>query len=151
MDVLNEFSPELVSNLPMQDVNFLAHLKKHGLLSGNTKAKIKGADSAPDAADFFLDNVITPALNNDNLEPFEKMLLAMDEFGDGNLKGLANKIRQKLRGESNGGVGATGGGLTGSGASGGGTSGQCTALYSKYSKPCRVFILNILYGHTVGN
>jgi len=119
MDIFTQFYPQLVSSLPMKDVQFTAYLKQKDLFSGNTKSKVKSEPTPQEGAEYFLDNVIEPPLKNDNTGPFKDMLSAMEEFNSKPLQELASTIRQKLEGgaignsSASGGVASTGGSATG--------------------------------------
>ena len=117
LEVFEEFFPKLVNKLPMKDPIFSAKLLQKGLFAGNMKAKVKAQPTEADAADYFLDHVIRPPLDNHDQEPFEKLLTVMTQFNNQPLKKLAGTIRQKLEeaATSSGGDGASGakGKLTG--------------------------------------
>jgi len=100
LDVYYEFNPQLINSLPMKDVMFSSQLVKKGLFSGNMKAKVKAQPTDADAAEYFLDNAIEKPLSNEDsdTEPFEKLLMVMEQFNNQSLKKLASNIRKKLGG-----------------------------------------------------
>jgi len=101
LDVYYEFNPKLVTILPLHDPIFSSYLVRKGLFSGNTKAMVKAQPTQAGAASYFLDNVIENSLTNDDTEPFEKLLAAMEEFSK-QLKAVAGDIRGKLPGGGGG-------------------------------------------------
>jgi len=100
LDVYYEFNPQLINSLPMKDAKFSSQLVKKGLFSGNMKAKVKAQPTDADSAEYFLDNVIEKPLSNEDTEPFEKLLMVMEQFNNQSLKKLARNIRKKLGGEN---------------------------------------------------
>lgn len=50
----------------MDDAIFIAKLVAANLLPGNLKAEVKSLPTSADKADYFLDRMIYPNLNNDN-------------------------------------------------------------------------------------
>ena len=86
----------LVHLLPMKDAIFMAILFSKGLLPSNLKSTIQAQQTSVEKATVFLDQVITPTLQNDNLTPFKTLLSIMEDGDDDGLKKLANMIRSSL-------------------------------------------------------
>jgi len=103
LDVYIKFNPQLVNSLPMKDALFTSRLAQKNLFAGNIKAVVKAKLTEADAAEYFLDNVIERPLKNEDsdTEPFEKLLLVMEQFDDQPLRKLARNIREKLGGGIN--------------------------------------------------
>ena len=95
LKVLKDFNVKLVTSLPMKDVVFLATLNQNGLFSGDLKAELKAKSTAPQAADYFLDNKIEKDLINGNNNSFLQLLSAMEEYNS-SLKTLVTEINQVL-------------------------------------------------------
>jgi len=96
LKVFTEYYPQLLSSLPMKDVNFTALLFQRNLFPGNVKAKVKSESTAQEGAEFFLDTVIDPPLRSNDSEPFMKLLSVMESFNSPPLQKLAHTINQKL-------------------------------------------------------
>ena len=94
--VFDEFNPDLVRSLPLQDPYFMAELTKQHLFSGTLKEEIMGASTQAGAATKFLYGAIERSLSVDNKEPFDRLLLVMEKFGDLTLKKLAKDIKQEM-------------------------------------------------------
>ena len=82
----------------MKDAIFLAHLQSQKLITGDIKQKIgPGSNLTPaEAATYFLDNVVGPAITVRNNEPFSLLLSEMGSFSD-NLNDLAEKIKTEIQ------------------------------------------------------
>ena len=89
------FYEELVSSLPMHDSIFCAHLID--LFFGDLKNKVKSKSTPAEAATCFLDNVIGPAVDNGDKEPFNTLLSVMEKSGSIQLKNLTDKIKKQMR------------------------------------------------------
>ena len=94
--IFDEFNVKLVRHLPLKDASFLAGLTQQNLFSGNLKEEVMTAPTQKDATTCFLDEAIKPLLEVGDREPFEKLLLVMQNSGHRKLKKLAKQIRQKL-------------------------------------------------------
>ena len=85
----------------MKDVIFIAHLVK--LLPGDLKGKVESKSTAAEAASYFLDNMIKPAVESGDNEPFEILLSELensDYISLNNLaKGIRNEIHKALKAE----------------------------------------------------
>ena len=95
-EVFKEFNPKLVQSLPLKDTHFLAELTQQNLFYGNLKEVVMAAPTRADAATQFLYEVVERSLDVENREPFEKLLLVMEKFGDPTLNRLAKEIKQKV-------------------------------------------------------
>ena len=78
----------------MKDAIFLSHLIK--LLPGDLKEKVQTEKTRAQAATCFLDNMIKPAVESGNMEPFDILLLTMETSDNIHLKKLAQSIKQDL-------------------------------------------------------
>ena len=97
LDIYNEYYAKLIKKLPMKDAIFLGKLYTADLFSGNQKEKMESETTSPERATYFLDNAIKPALeDDDDIEPFLKLLEVMEKFDNNLLKKLAAEIRMKL-------------------------------------------------------
>ena len=85
--IINQFFPDLVELLPMNDALFRARLRTAGLFHGNLKAEIMSKPTAAEKAEHFLEN----GINNDT-ECFNKLLTIMNDYNNDCLKKLAEKI-----------------------------------------------------------
>ena len=94
--VFDEFNPKLVSVLPLQDSHFLAELTRQHLFSGDLKEEVMAASTRAKAATKFLNAAIERSLNINNREPFDKLLLVMETFGDLTLHKLSEDIKKTL-------------------------------------------------------
>ena len=78
----------------MKDVKFIAHLVK--LLPGDLKGKVESKSTAAEAASCFLDNMIKPAVESGDNEPFEILLSELEKSDYISLNNLAERIRNKI-------------------------------------------------------
>ena len=93
-----EFYSQLVDKLPMRDAKFMASLTSAGLFAGgNLKDEVIAQSTPADKATHFLDNAISPYIEDDDvdLEPLYKLLKAMEKHG-GVAKRLADKIKTAI-------------------------------------------------------
>jgi len=93
--VLDQFVPELLQMLPMNDTVFIAKLIIAGLLPGNLKTTMKLLPTAADKADYFLDEVIFPDLDV-GARKLNCLLKIMKETEDPYLITVASKIESSL-------------------------------------------------------
>jgi len=91
-DVLIEFSPQLLTTLPMDDAIFIAKLMAARLLPGNLKAVIKSLPTLVDKADHFMDHVILPNISN-NHDNFLALMNVMENSDYPSLNKLAEEIK----------------------------------------------------------
>ena len=89
--IINQFFPDLVELLPMNDALFRARLRSAGLFHGNLNKEIMSKPTAPEKAEHFLEN----GINNDT-ECFNKLLTIMNDYNNNHLKKLAEKIREEI-------------------------------------------------------
>ena len=97
-DKYEEFYLDLVKKLPMKDPMFLAGLTSAGLFAGgNLKDEVKARPTPADKAGHFLDEAISPYIEDDDvdLEPLYKLLKVMEKHG-GVVKRLADKIKAAI-------------------------------------------------------
>lgn len=94
--VFNEFNSRMVQLLPSHDPYFTAMLTQQGLVSHALKEEMMTTSTKADATTHFLQKVVERSLDVEDREPFDKLLLVMERFGDLTLNKLANKIKQKL-------------------------------------------------------
>lgn len=92
------FYSDLVKKLPMNDSMFLAGLTSAGLFAaGNLKDEVNARGTAAEKATHFLDEAISPYIEEDDvdLEPLYKLLKVMEKHG-GVVKRLAEKIKSAI-------------------------------------------------------
>lgn len=113
-DTFEVFRSSLVSQLPMKDAIFLAMLTREHLFPGSLKTEVMAQPSATQAATYFLNNAISPNIEQDvnlDLNRLYKLLKVMEKHG-GMLKRLAAKIKAAVpysgSGEADNGASATG-------------------------------------------
>ena len=75
----------------MKDAIFVSHLIR--LLPGNLKAEVEAKPTPADAAAWFLDKGIKPAVESADNEPFIFLLSVMEKFG---LKNLCASIKAEI-------------------------------------------------------
>ena len=95
--IFKEYNPKLVHSLPLKDPHFIAELTRRNLFSGNLKEEVMAAPTQADAATSFLYKVIERSLDVDDTEPFDNLLLVMEEFDNLTLNKLAKEIKKILR------------------------------------------------------
>ena len=95
-EVYDDFNPQLVRNLPLKDPYFMAELTRQHLFSGVLKEEVMMASTEAEATSRFLYKAVERSLNADNREPFDRLLLVMEKFGDLTLNKLADEIKQQL-------------------------------------------------------
>ena len=96
-ETVDEFYPQLVSSLPMNDAVFLSRLVK--LLPGDLKEKVNSKTTNADGAMCFLDNGVKPAVESGDEGPLTILLTAMQNHGD-HLRRIADKIQETIRNKS---------------------------------------------------
>ena len=87
---------KLVKCLPMVDTHFITTLSAEKLLPGDTKDKIETLSTQADKASYFLNHVINPALEIDDISDFEKLLTIMQNCGYNHVQKLANTIKLEI-------------------------------------------------------
>ena len=96
-EVYDKFYLQLVKSLPMKDAIFVAHLPK--LLAGDLMHKVgpESKSTPAEAAKFFLDNVIGPAVEIGDYEPFTILLSKMEAIKSISLENIAKEIRKEIQ------------------------------------------------------
>ena len=79
----------------MKDSIFVANLVT--LLPDDLKEKVESKSTAAEAASYFLDNMIKPAIEFGNIKPFDILLSKMEISDNINLKDLALKIKKEIQ------------------------------------------------------
>ena len=95
-EIYDEFNLKLVQNLPLKDPYFIAELTKQHLFSGVLKEEVMMASTEAEATTRFLCKAVERSLDTDNREPFDRLLLVMENFGSLTLNKLAEEIKQQL-------------------------------------------------------
>ena len=98
--VYDSYVEKLVKCLPMDDAHFIAKLSTQQLLPGDTESKVKALATQADKASYFLNHVIKPALNIDDISEFNKLLCIMQECGYNHVKNLSCKIQSEFNDQS---------------------------------------------------
>ena len=80
----------------MKDYHFIAKLTQQNLFSGTLKEDVMESPKPAEAASLFLFRAVERPLGVAVREPFDKLLLVMENFGDPTLNKLAKEIKQKL-------------------------------------------------------
>ena len=79
----------------MKDAIFLSHLIR--LLPDNLKEKVESKSTSAEAASYFLDKIMGPAIVSGNNEPFNLLLKIMETSDNINLNSLAQNIRKEIQ------------------------------------------------------
>ena len=87
---------KLVKCLPMDDTHFITKLSAQQLLPGDTKDKIKTLSTQADKASYFLDHVIKPALDINDISDFDELLSIMQNCGYKHVEKLAVTIKDEI-------------------------------------------------------
>lgn len=90
--LFNKFYPNLIDLLPMKDPKFISRLVQQGLFFGNLRDEMLAKPTCAEAAAHFLSCAIERFLKGDDGEPFTKLLVVMEKFGNSSLKKLAVEI-----------------------------------------------------------
>lgn len=94
-DVLKKYAEELLS-LPVHQPKFIALLKKHNLLYGNTEERIKTTSLTPSESAQLLVTEITTSLVIIR-DDFDKLIFVMKEYKDGGMEELAKKMETDVK------------------------------------------------------
>ena len=94
--VFQKYAEELIKYLPMEDSVFTSELCKQELLSGDIMNKIEAMPTQAAKACYFLDNVIKPALNDNDVSSFNNLLSAMEHCDNVFLEALVFEIKSDL-------------------------------------------------------
>ena len=91
-EVYNSHNVQLL-NLPMKDVMFMAALNQASLFPGDSRANVNAQKTSAEAAQYFLDDVINRAWEDDNTNPqLDKLLTVMAECDFSAMQSLASSI-----------------------------------------------------------
>lgn len=93
--MLVEFLPQLIEILPMDDTTFISELFTANLLPGNLKAEIKSLATPADKADYFLDRVVFPNIDNDRTN-FDKLLSVLKKSNNDAVKNVATEVTRAI-------------------------------------------------------
>ena len=96
LEVFQEYYPQLMRALPMDDDYFIAELYAKKLLPNNIKADIESLPNSTRKATRFLDDVIKPSVEKNECTKLYTLLWLLKENGDSTIKAVANKIRISL-------------------------------------------------------
>ena len=96
-----DYVEKLIKCLPMDDVLFTTQLSNHNLLPGNTSNRIGSLPTQPDKASYFLNHVIKPALDIDDVSSFNSLLSVMEHCDYAHVKKLACEIKSEIDKRSN--------------------------------------------------
>ena len=96
LEVFQEYYPQLMRALPMNDDYFIAQLYAKNLLPNNIKADIESLPNSAKRATRFLDDVIKPSVEKNDCTKFHTLLWLMRENDDSTIKALAENIRSSL-------------------------------------------------------
>jgi len=88
--------PKLIKSLPMNDEYFMAELYGRNLLPGDLKANIESLPTSAKKASKFLDEVIKPSVEINDVRKFNMLLSSMKKINDVTIKKLADKIKTSL-------------------------------------------------------
>ena len=99
--IYKHYVGQLIKCLPMNDAHFTAELFGHGLLPGNTCDEIKASLTQADKTSYFLNNVVKPALDIDDISYFNILLFVMKHCGYVHVENLAGKIKSEINNGSN--------------------------------------------------
>ena len=96
LEVFQDYYPQLMRALPMDDDYFIAQLYAKNLLPNNIKADIESLPNSAKRATRFLDDVIKPYVEKNDCTKFHTLLWLMRETDDSTIKALAENIRSSL-------------------------------------------------------
>ena len=96
LEVFQEYYPQLMRALPMDDDYFIAELYAKNLLPNNIKADIESLPNSAKRATRFLDDVIKPSVEKNDCTKFHTLLSLLKKNDNATIKALANKIRKSL-------------------------------------------------------
>ena len=87
---------KMVKCLPMDDSHFIANLSTRQLLPGDIESKIEALPTQSDKASYFLNHVIKPALDIEDISDFHELLSIMQNCGYKHVQKLATTIKSKI-------------------------------------------------------
>ena len=96
LEVFQEYYPQLMRALPMDDDYFKAELYAKNLLPNNIKADIESLPNSAKRATRFLDDVIKPSVEKNDCTKFHTLLSLLKKNDNITIKALANKTRKSL-------------------------------------------------------
>ena len=88
---------KLVKCLPMDDTHFITKLSAQQLLPGDTENKIKTLSTQADKASYFLNHVIKPALDINEISDFDELLSIMQNCGYKHVQKLSATIKCEIK------------------------------------------------------
>ena len=102
METFRQYYSRLVKTLPMNDDIFTAELYTNKLLPGDLKEHLESLPTSARKASKFLDIVIKPSIENNDVTRLSTLLIVMTDSDDSTVKRLAKEIQLMLdRGSSN--------------------------------------------------
>ena len=96
LKIYESYFEKLVKCLPMDDALFITKLRVNQLLPGDTQDTLKSLSTRAKKASYFLNHVITPAVDIDNTSGFTKLLSVMEECDYDYVQALSHEINDKL-------------------------------------------------------
>ena len=99
-EVFNQFYPNLVEVLPMNDEQFLINLLSCGLLPSDLLNQVETKETPAEKARCFLVNKINHDVSRGDFESFHELLNKMEESRNDNAQALARIIKNVLKEET---------------------------------------------------
>ena len=99
-EVYNQFYPNLVEVLPMNDQQFFKSLVSSGLLSGDLLNQVETRETPAEKAKCFLVNKISNDVSRGYFESFYELLNKMRDSGNDNVQASAIRIKNALKQET---------------------------------------------------
>jgi len=96
LEVFKKYYPKLIRSLPMNNECFMAELYRRDLLLDDLKGEIQSLPTSTKKASKFLDEVIKPSVEINDVRKFHMLLSSMKKINDVTINKLANKIRNSL-------------------------------------------------------
>jgi len=90
-EIAEQFYPELVRVLPLNDAVFRLKLFTAGLLPGNLKTDIMSMPTPAEKAEHFLDCGI-----KNEISKFQKLVSVMEGYGEDDVQKLARRIKDTM-------------------------------------------------------
>ena len=91
-----KYVDKLVKCLPMDDAVFITELTKCKLLPGDTSSQLEALPTQAKKALYFLNHVIKPALDIEDISNFEHLLSVMEHCGYPHVEKLACEIKSEI-------------------------------------------------------
>ena len=98
-EVFQKYFYELTASLPMKDSLFIANLATHKLLPGDTRGQIEARATPADKASYFLDYIIKPSLDVEDVTYFNSLMKVMEESEYNHVRKLAHHIKCEVNGD----------------------------------------------------